>query len=84
MVVTLAHLGARSMDPIPVETALAWRWRCLTEGKIVSGADLRVAESPATTRLAEWRSAEVDRENLRCACGGRVLPVTPIDIKIKG
>ncbi len=69
------------MDPIPVETALAWRWRCLTEGKIVLGADLRVAQSPATTRLAEWSSPEVDRGALRCTCGGQVLPVVPIDIK---
>jgi len=68
-------------DLISVEAAITWRWRCQSEGIVVFGPDLRVAESPATSRLAEWRSPEVDREKLRCACGGCVFPLAPIDIE---
>jgi hypothetical protein len=68
-------------DLISGEAAIAWRWLCQSEGIVIPGPDLRVAESPATSRLAEWRSSEVDREKLRCTCGGRVVPLAPVDIK---
>jgi hypothetical protein len=68
-------------DLISVETAVAWRWRCQEEGTVVTGSRLHVARSPAASRLAEWSSPKVDREKLRCACGGLVVPLAPIGIK---
>jgi len=68
-------------DLIPVADVVAWRWRCALEGTIILGGDLLVAHSPATTRLSELGSAKVDREKLRCKCGGSVVPLAPIDDK---
>jgi hypothetical protein len=68
-------------DLISVEAAVAWRWRCRAEGVVVAGSCLRVARSPATIGLTEWRSSNVDRKELRCACGGLVIPLAPSDIK---
>jgi len=62
-------------DLVSVEVATAWRWRCLSNGSVIPGRDLRVAESPATTWLADWRSPKVDRRKLRCPCGGAVIPL---------
>jgi len=45
---------------------------------VVSGADLRVADPAITTRLSEWRLLEIERGNLRCPCGGLVVPLAPI------
>jgi hypothetical protein len=68
-------------DLIPVEAAVAWRWRCQAEGTVVAGSRLRVARCPATICLAEWRSLKVDREELRCECGGLVVPLAPSDVE---
>jgi len=68
------------VDLIPIEDAIAWRWRCLSDGCIIFGADLRIAEYPGIT-LAEWNSSTVDRAKLRCACGGLVVPLAPTEAK---
>lgn len=62
---------------IPVETSIFWRWRCLTEEKIISGDRLRVGESPASGQLVDYRALKVPRDRLRCPCGGHVLPIEP-------
>jgi hypothetical protein len=64
-------------DLIPVETSIFWRWRCLTEEKVISGDELQVHESPATEQLVDYRALKVPREKLRCPCGGYVLPIAP-------
>lgn len=65
-------------DLLSVELVRAWRWRCLSDRSVIRRLDLLVAASPPTTRLADWQSRKVDRRNLRCACGGEVIPLAPI------
>jgi hypothetical protein len=64
-------------DLILVDTATAWRWRCQSEGTVIPGAALCVGS--ALTRLAECRSIKVDAKDLLCSCGGRVIPLSPIE-----
>lgn len=70
---------------VPVETSIAWRWRCSTEGKVVSGAELGVCiEGAEGVRLADYRALKVDPARLRCSCGGHVFPVAPFHKHAQG
>jgi len=52
------------MATVDVPLALAWRWRCETEGTIFSGSDLRVLD-PQRESLAPLREGPHMREVLR-------------------
>jgi len=64
-------------DLIPLENVVLWRWRCLSEGKIILGPDLCLAGFPTMFRLSDYTAPNVDREKLRCACGSAVIPLAP-------
>lgn len=66
-------------DPLFVEIALSWRWRCPSEAKLIDGLDLRVTiEGSSRTRpLTNWKLPSVDPSQLRCGCGCSVEPVMP-------
>jgi len=71
------------MATVAVPLALAWRWRCETEGTIFSGSDLRVVD-PQRDSLVPLGEIphmnEVVRERLRHICGGRVIPIAPSSV----
>jgi hypothetical protein len=69
------------MAIVAVPLALAWRWRCETEGTIFSGSDLRVVDPQrdSLVALAEIpHMNEVVRDRLRHICGSRVTPIAPL------
>jgi hypothetical protein len=69
------------MAAVAVQLALAWLWRCETEGTIIPGSDLRVFDPQrrdSLTLLGETpHKNEVARDRLRHTCGGRVTPIAP-------
>jgi len=69
------------MAAVSVPLALAWLWRCETEGTIVSGSDLRVVDPQDRDSLIPLgenpHKSEVARDRLRHTCGGRVIPIAP-------
>jgi hypothetical protein len=71
------------MAAVDVPLALAWRWRCETEGTTFSGSDLRVID-PQRNSLVPLREGphtrEVARDRLRHICGGRVTPLAPLSL----
>ena len=71
------------MAIVAVPLALAWRWRCETEGTIFSGSDLRVVDPQrdSLVALAEIpHMNEVVRDRLRHICGSRVIPIAPLSL----
>jgi hypothetical protein len=68
---------------VSAELVKQWRWRCLEEDILVPGYDLCVANpgSGRLVHLAEGSVEAVRRDDLRHGCGGRVLPVTPLEAK---
>jgi hypothetical protein len=69
------------MAAVAVPLALAWLWRCETEGTIISGSDLRVFDPQRRDCLVPLSESphkgEVARDALRHTCGGRVIPIAP-------
>ena len=68
------------MASVAVPLALAWLWRCETEGTIIPGSDLRVISQSLDSLIPLDESphnGEVARDRLRHTCGGRVIPIAP-------
>lgn len=71
------------MATVDVPLALAWRWRCETEGTIFSGSDLHVVDPQQGSLISLGeipRVSEVVRDRLRHICGGRVTPIAPLSL----
>jgi hypothetical protein len=71
-----------AIDAVAVPVALAWRWRCKTDGAVFAGSELRIADPRRRGALLALKASnleEVERGDLRHACGSRnVIPVAPI------
>lgn len=58
-------------DRLPVEIVERWLWRCLVQDNLVEGSDLRVGDDAQP--LLEFIPSQVERDKLRCPCGGHVI-----------
>jgi hypothetical protein len=67
--------GEAMKVPLSVEIVQCWRSRCLSQGVLVEGPELRIGHNKQ--RLRHNASGEIERDYLRCRCGGRVIPVSP-------
>jgi hypothetical protein len=65
------------MAAVSVPLALAWLWRCETEGTIVSGVVDPQGRDSLIPLGENPHKSEVARERLRHTCGGRVIPIAP-------
>lgn len=65
---------------IKAELVRNWRWRCLDEDILVPGSELCIVNSNngLLVRLADSGATQVERDDLRHACGGPVVPVAPL------
>jgi hypothetical protein len=54
-------------DPLSLKLLDAGGGGASLRGTLVAGSDLRIGTS-----------AEIERDDLRCCCGSRVIPVAPI------
>jgi hypothetical protein len=72
------------MNAIDVSVAISWLWRCETEGVIIPGSELRLADDQARGVLAalseKFSTGKVARGKLRHKCGGHVIPIAPASL----
>jgi len=88
----MASKALMVVDFLPVDLVLSWRWRCQSKGTAIPGSELCLVGFPTIFRgsefgmfrLSEYGSHNVDRDNLRCACGAGVIPLAALEARLSG